>query len=294
MRNLALLSRLAGAIRSLREERQVSCDGLNGLTNVDKWDDPEWLRIHLELERYSVDKHCFTTDKDLAMRKGWEWTQCLYGLHLLEKITPDAVALGVGAGHEPVLFYLADRISRVIGTDLYGNELWSKLGGREADASALQDVQRFCPKTFNSERLCLMNMDGTKLDFDSSTFDFIWSLSSIEHFGGHEASAKAVREMARVSKPGGVVVIATEFLLSGDDHPEYFDRRSFEQYILGASDELFPIEPMSYRPPASLYMQDAIKVQTEDVHRRRHHIVLDDGARAWTSVIVFLRKNRTV
>jgi hypothetical protein len=32
-------------------------------------------------------------------------------------------------------------------------------------------------------------------------------------------------------------------------------------------------------------------MQTEDVHRRRHHIVLDDGARKWTSVIVFFRKN---
>jgi hypothetical protein len=96
--------------------------------------------------------------------------------------------------------------------------------------------------------------------------------------------------MARVTKPGGVVVIATEFLLSGADHPEYFNLRNFEKYIIGATDNLSLIEPMSYRKPASINMENAINVQTDDVHRRRHHIVLDDGARKWTSVIVFLRR----
>jgi SAM-dependent methyltransferase len=187
---------------------------------------------------------------------------------------------------------LADRVSRVIGTDLYGNDFWSTLGGKEADAAMLEDAGRFCPTTFNSEHLTLMNMDGTKLDFDSSSFDFVWSLSSIEHFGGHEASAKSVREMARVTKPGGVVVIATEYLLDGRGHPEYFSSRDFKRYILGASHALSPIEPMSYKPPDPVYMRDAINVQTDDVHRRRHHIVLDDGARRWTSVIVFLRKTQ--
>ena len=294
MRNLPWLKSLAEAMRKLPgtpSTGPASVYGLNELTNVERWDNPDWLRVHLELETYSVDKHCFTTDKELAMRKGWEWTQCLYGLHRLGKITPNAAALGVGAGHEPVLFYLADRISRVVGTDIYGNDFWSALGGREADATILQDARRFCPRSFDYERLTLMNMDGTKLDFDAATFDFVWSLSSIEHFGGHDASAKSVREMARVVKPGGLVVIATEFLLSGDDHPEYFARENFEKYILGASDALSPTEPMSYSEPASVYMNDAIKVQTDDVHRRRHHIVLDDGARKWTSVIVFLRKN---
>ncbi|MGA9567929.1 MAG: class I SAM-dependent methyltransferase [Candidatus Korobacteraceae bacterium] len=255
-----------------------------------KWDDPEWLRIHLELEPYSVDKHCFNTDKEFAYRKGWEWTQCLYGLHRLGVITPTAKALGVGAGREPLLFYLADRISEVVGTDLYGNQAWAGSIGREADALILQDVQRFCPREFAAHRLRLMNMDGTDLQFQSNTFDFVWSLSSIEHFGCHEAAAKSVREMARVAKPGGVVVVATEFIPSKDTHPEYFNRSNFEEYVLHAARDLQPVEPMSYRAPSEVYIRDAIKVATDDVHRRRHHIVLDDGSIQWTSVIVFFRK----
>ena len=40
-------------------------------------------------------------------RKYWEWGLGLYGLHKLGFIRPDAVALGVGAGVEWPLFYLA-------------------------------------------------------------------------------------------------------------------------------------------------------------------------------------------
>ena len=270
---------------------------LNELTNADKWDNADWLQIHLELEPYSVDKHCFSTDKEMAVRKGWEWTQCLYGLHELGMITPTAKALGVGAGREPLLFYLADRISRVLGTDLYGNAGWSTAGGREADPRILEETQRFCPRPFDSGRLNLITMEGTRLAFAPQSFDFVWSLSSIEHFGGHKAARESVREMARVTRAGGIVVIATEFIISagglfgsGDEHPDYFTLKNFEEYVLHASPQLQPIQPMSYRLPDPVYIRDAIKVTTDDVHRMRHHIILDDGTFRWTSVIVFFRK----
>ena len=94
---------------------------LNELVNPNKWDDKNWMKVHMELESYSIDKHCFSKEKEFAYRKGWEWTQTLFGLHVLGAMTPNARALGVGAGREPVLFYLADRIESVTGIDLYGN-----------------------------------------------------------------------------------------------------------------------------------------------------------------------------
>jgi SAM-dependent methyltransferase len=270
---------------------------LNELTNPNKWSNPEWLKIHLDLEGYSVDKHCFSSEQDLAYRKGWEWTQAIYGLSLLGAIRPDAKGLGVGAGHEPLLFYFADRIAEVVGTDLYGNAQWSAGGGKEADAGILEDAAKFCPRAFNRSRLRLRVMDGTDLKFDDDTFDFVWSLSSIEHFGSHKAARKSVSEMGRVTKPGGVVVVATEFIIGpkGKDHPEYFTRKNFDEFVLNASPNLLPIQPMNYSLPPAECLDHPINVGTKDVHRIRHHIVLDDGNVQWTSAMVFFEKiNRKV
>lgn len=285
--------------RSRTEERLVwrefqALPRLNELTNPAKWDDRAWLQMHLELETYSVDKHCFSKNREMAYRKGWEWTQALYGLKLLGALNSQAKALGVGAGHEPVLYFLADRVAEVVGTDLYGNAEWSSAGGKEADNAILENASRFCPRRFDRSRLKLMVMDGTRLEFADSTFEFVWSLSSIEHFGSHEAARQSVREMGRVTRPGGFVVVATEFIIGpeGKDHPEYFTRANFEKFVLHASPELTPIQPMNYSLPPAECLADPIRVGTDDVHRIRHHIVLDDGDVQWTSAMVFFKKTR--
>jgi Methyltransferase domain len=263
---------------------------LNGLTNPDAWNDPEWLGIHLELETYSIDKHCFSPNKEFAYRKGWEFTQALYGLHELGLISRESRGLGVGVGREPLLFYLADRIGSVTGTDLYGKEGWAE---NEANPKFVEETARFCPRSFDSSRLRLLTMDGTDLEFDSGRFDCVWSLSSIEHFGGHESARKSVEEMGRVTRRGGLVCVATEFVITPgvDDHPEYFRKQEFETYVLRATPTLTPIEPVSYALPALEYLIDPIMVHLDkDVHRVRHHIVLNDGRYQWTSVLVFFRK----
>ena len=66
------------------------------------------------------------------------------GLHTLGAIDRNAKALGVGAGHEPVLYYLTDRIREVVGTDLYGNDAWTNnaVGGNEANVAVLEKRRR--------------------------------------------------------------------------------------------------------------------------------------------------------
>jgi SAM-dependent methyltransferase len=266
---------------------------LNELTNPEKWRHPAWMAVHTELETYAIDKHCFSRTKEFAYRKGWEWTQAAFGLDLLGAVRPDARCLGVGAGREPLLFYFADRVGMVVGTDLYGNELWSTVHGAEANAAVLRDAAQYCPRPYARSKLCFGVMSGTHLGFRTSTFDFVWSLSSIEHFGGHERAAEAVREMARVTRPGGTVAVATELILTPDPpgHPEFFTREAFERYVVRASPDLVPVQEMSYDLPALEYLIDPIMVHLgEDVHRRRHHIVLNDGTVQWTSVMVFLQK----
>jgi SAM-dependent methyltransferase len=132
--------------------------------------------------------------------------------------------------------------------------------------------------------------DGTNLPFEDNSFDFCWSLSSIEHFGGHEAAAKAMREMARVTRPGGVVCVATEYLLLAEyRHQEFFNQKDFEKYIIGASPDLLMVGKMSWKLPPVEYLIDSVLLW-DGVHRRRRHVVLNNGEIQWTSAIAFFRK----
>jgi len=267
---------------------------LSEIINVSRYDDPEWIGVHREVEEYSIDKHVFKHTGGEVHRKGWEWTQCLYGLNKLGVITPTTKALGVGAGREPVIFWLADRVAKVVATDLYGNEAWSgKDGnfGNEAPKDILDDADKYCPRRFKKENVSFENADGTKLQYSNNSFDLCWSLSSIEHFGGHNASRKAIQEMARVTRKGGIVCIATEYLLRDDDsHHEYFTKQEIIDYLINASPDLKLIDDMSWELPPLSYLIDQICFSGDGVHRLRRHVILNDGQHQWTSFMLFFRK----
>ena len=263
---------------------------LSEIIDPARYEDPLWISFHRDLESYSTDKHVFRHVSGEVVRKGYEWTQCIYGLALLGALKPDARALGVGAGHEPVIFWLADRVAHVTATDLYGNEDWQNSPGAEGSAEVFVAPEQYCPRPVSKEKITFQTADGTRLPFADDSFDFCWSLSSIEHFGGHEASASAMREMARVTKPGGIVCVATEVLLRNwPGHPEFFTPRDFLKYILRGSDELALVDPMNWSKPPQEYLDDPIVVPDE-IGRRRRHVVLRHDRFDWTSAIAFLRK----
>lgn len=266
---------------------------LSEVINPARWSEPEWLRLHHDLATYSTDAHCFLTPgkhKDDLVRKGWEWTQCIYGLNKLGLVRPDARALGVGAGREPVIFWLSDRIEHVTATDLYGNETWSTNNSAEAPAEIVAHPEHFCARSFDMAKVRFEHADGTKLPYADASFDLTWSLSSIEHFGGHEAAAQAVREMERVLKPGGVACIATEYLLLEDQYYfEFFTRQEIERYLINAAGGMTLADGISWALPPLEFLIDAVKFP-EGVDRRRRHIVLNNGDFQWTSIIIFLRK----
>lgn len=261
--------------------------GLCELAGPAKYSDPRWRELHEDLETYSYDKHAFSPN---IYRKGWEWTQAIYGLERLDMLDANYSALGVGAGRECVIFWLGARLRQVVATDLYGNERWTSAGGKEADPGILDDPQKYCARPMHMDRIRFMTMDGTRLEFEDETFDIAWSLSSIEHFGGHERSAQAVREMARVIRQGGVVVVATEYLLLEEyAHPEFFNKRELYEYVVHASPQLELVEPINFTLPSAEYLVDSVVVP-QGVEKTRRHIVLNDGRVQWTSVMIFLRR----
>lgn len=143
-------------------------------------------------------------------RKQWERGMLAHALTDLGPLDETTSVLAIGAGSEPVVFWLANRAGRVVATDIYGE---GKFAGLEAQRSMLADPSAFAPVPYRQDRLSVMHMDARHLEFPDGSFDVAYSLSSIEHFGGPGDIARSAAEMGRVLRPGGIAVVVTECLL---------------------------------------------------------------------------------
>jgi SAM-dependent methyltransferase len=243
-------------------------------------------------------------------RKFWEYA--LLGLYLQEvgALREDTRVLSVAAGHEEPLYWLADRVGQVVATDLYGEGAFAA-GGREADASMLEDPGRWAPYPYRADRLEVRSMDALDLQFEDASFDVVFSLSSIEHVGGPAGVRRAAGEMARVLRPGGHLLIATELLL----RPHPLDWRPVQVAVRAlsggrrargatfrkrANDGFRPrelrrdvIEATGLRPvqPLNLSISPATMATVLPFGESRlPHVVLKAAGSPWTSVFLALTR----
>jgi SAM-dependent methyltransferase len=140
-------------------------------------------------------------------RKAWELAMLALFLREVGRLHDGTEALAVGAGDERLVFWLANHVGRVVATDIYGAGSFAE---REALASMLADPRAHAPFPYREERLEVQYMDGRELAFPDASFDVVFSVSSIEHFGGPADIARGARELGRVLRPGGHAVIITE------------------------------------------------------------------------------------
>lgn len=140
-------------------------------------------------------------------RKYWEYAMLTLFMEDAGALGEETEALSVAAGHEHVLFWLANRIGRVVATDIYGE---GSFAHREADLTMVQDAAAFAPYPYREDRLEVLEMNALDLQFPDSSFDVVFSLNSIEHFGGRKEIVRSAQEMARVLRPGGYAFIVTE------------------------------------------------------------------------------------
>jgi SAM-dependent methyltransferase len=143
-------------------------------------------------------------------RKHWEFAMLTLFLEDSALLREDARLLSVGAGHETVLFWLANRVAQVVATDIYGEGKYSK---EEADRTMLTDPASFSPYPYRESHLEVKRMDARRLEFSDDSFDAVFALSSIEHFGSWADIRCAASEMGRVLRPGGCAYITTECFL---------------------------------------------------------------------------------
>ena len=245
------------------------------LVNPGKWLDPEWRRLQAGLRVVSLSFQSMH-------RKTFEWVQTLFGCSLLGILGKERRFLGVGCGHEPIVYWLANHSREMVATDLYeGN--WAE---KEGDPAVLKNGSSYAPFEFNPEKLKFLKMDGRKLLFGDASFDLVFSLSSIEHFGGHEEAAKAVREMARVLKSGGLLVIATEVILNRKKHAEFFHFEELLRYIIEPSGMKLIQVPVFDLPRFALEHPSLLPEEKD----KTPHLVCQKRGVVFTSVILFLKK----
>lgn len=215
-------------------------------------------------------------------RKSWEFGMCVLGLQKLGAVHPYAHALAVAAGHERPFYYFTNHIERMVATDLYDNP------NHEGKAEIVEAPERFAPFAFRKDRLTVLRMNAMDLTFGDAEFDFAFCLSSIEHFGPRENTRKAMREIERVLKPGGIACIATELILNQTSHAEYFSPEEFDENILNSTSMKLVGGDFDYRISDSLvrYPIDLLK----DDLSVSPHIVLQSGEVIFTSAICFLQK----
>jgi SAM-dependent methyltransferase len=224
-------------------------------------------------------------------RKVWEVVQATRALTELGAVHRHAEILGVAAGVEETSFWLTNHVRRVFAIDRYLDPAgWD----RDAPRSMLLTPGEHAPCAWNEQRLVVQHMDARELRYVDGSFDGVFCSSSLEHFGGEQDLRRALAEMWRVLKPGGIATLSTEFRLRGPPPglpgTLMFDGAELDELIVRA----FPwelVQPLDLSISertltTKLRLADAVAATAP----RFPHIVLTDGDLMFTSVHLALRK----
>ena len=136
------------------------------------------------------------------------WGSKFGKLHLRDKILNsihwrgDEQVLDVGCGHGLMLIGAAKRLTSGRATAI---DVWSQVdqGNNSAEAT-LENARR----EGVVERVEIKNADARELPFANNSFDVILSSFVIHNIAGAPERERAIREIARVLKPGGQLALA--------------------------------------------------------------------------------------
>jgi SAM-dependent methyltransferase len=240
------------------------------LSDLPEFDNPEWTNIAAEMK-------IPTTGTERLVKKLWEYTHVVYGLKQLGCLKPSAKVLSVGSGFEIPFFYIATQVGHAYGIDLFE--------GVEDPQAEAKHTERYASFPVKAGCFTMQRMDGRHLEFSDNAFDVVFSLSSIEHFGGHAAAAQAMREMSRVLKPGGVAAVATELILNGIPEPNFFLPDEFIEYVVLPSG-------LSVIGDVDFSLSPSLIADAPQVSEIQHYpyIAIYWGRALFTSIMVFLKK----
>lgn len=266
------------------------------LANVEMEASETWRELGVEVYTGQADTnpeayHRLYAQGRYVRKKIWETTHLCNGLRVLGLLDGQATGLGVGCGVEPMLYFLARHTARLYATDMYG---W---GWVSAQLDMLHHPSKYAPYAYPADRLTMLQMNATQLLMPDASVDFVYSVSSIEHFGGLRVALAHVREAARILKPGGILAFSTEFVLETGGHAlpsgldSFFTRTTLEWLIVNSG--LTRLGGLNLTPDPRLLSEPA-EIQIPDwtvlpEHHDRLSSRLNDVI--FTDVTLFLQKD---
>lgn len=112
----------------------------------------------------------------------------------------DERVLDVGCGNGFVLIEAAKHLTTGTAT---GIDVWKT----QAGAQSAQVARRNAHLEGVGDRIDIQNADARAMPFDDHTFDVIVSSLMLHHAGGKTDREQVLREMVRVLKPGGTILL---------------------------------------------------------------------------------------
>ena len=144
--------------------------------------------------------------------RAWEYARAFDLLASSGCLTPNARGIAFGAGREVLLYAVAAHCAHLTATDIYTADTdWGE--ARTEDASEF--VRAGAPPALDPARLTALNMDARAISFGDASFDFAYSISSMEHFGDEADIVRHLREVRRILRPNACYVLTTELRLAG-------------------------------------------------------------------------------
>jgi SAM-dependent methyltransferase len=201
----------------------------NKLADITDWQQPSFQQAAAALQI-----------AEPPSRKNWEFIQVYQGLQTLGILNESSRALGLGVGHEPLIYAFCNTCKEVIATDLYNSATWATA------EMETEKVYHLNPFPYERDRLTVRSMDMTAIDYPDESFDFVWSCCAVEHLNNFQDLHQLYREIHRVLRPGGIAALTTEFKIAGDSGYEpnmlFTDAPWVEHWLTGKNPLLQGLE----------------------------------------------------
>lgn len=265
---------------------------LSKVANVEDFNSKDFNNIY---EKYGLSniKPDVPINLPLLNRKTWEVAMAILSFDRLGLMDGTKEFLGIGAAKEETIVILSNNARRVFATDIYLDP--GSWGGWYSE-DILVDARPHFDERLNWRKVVFQHVDGTNLPYEDNCFDGIFSCSSIEHFGDEAAIRRAIEEVYRVLKPGGVAAISTEYKISGQGegfhNVQLFDKDRLERVWL---------DGLSWKA-IDFLDENLCKSNPVDFEKSIHdkeyastaypHMILQNGVYEWTSVHLTLIKDK--
>jgi len=149
-------------------------------------------------------------------RKQWEFVVIYINLLKFGKLKIDSVGASFGAGREPLIYIIAEKVKSFLATDLYKYNTGWKTAQLKEGTTCLDFVLESAPKGFDHNKLSVVEMDMRELNIDDNSLDFCYSSCAFEHIGHKRDFVNHLKEVKRALKEDGIYVLTTEHLFMHD------------------------------------------------------------------------------